>query len=129
MGIVYHESSKTFHLYNGEISYVMIVLENGHLGQLYFGKRMHDREGFSNLLELAPRAMAACPRLGDKVFSLEHVKQELPSYGTGDYRSPAVEIWQENGSRISDFRYQGHRIEAGKPKLLGLPARGFRGGR
>lgn len=122
MGIVYHKSSKTFHLFNGEISYLMIVLENGHLGQLYFGKGMHDREDFSNLLELAPRAIAACPRLGDKVFSLEHVKQELPSYGSGDFRSPAVEIQQENGSRISDFQYQGYRIEPGKPKLAGLPA-------
>ncbi len=122
MGIVYHELSKTFHLYNEEISYLMIVLANGQLGQLYFGKRIHDREDFSDLLEIAPRAMAACPTLGDKTFSLEHIKLELPSYGTGDYRSPAVEIRQGNGSRLSDFQYQGHRIQAGKPGLLGLPA-------
>ncbi|MCI9646268.1 MAG: alpha-galactosidase [Lachnospiraceae bacterium] len=122
MGILYHESSKTFHLFNGEISYLMIVLANGQLGQLYFGRRIHDREDFSDLLEIAPRAMAACPTLGDKTFSLEHVKQELPVYGTGDYRSPAVEVQQPNGSRLSDFQYQGYRIEAGKPALLGLPA-------
>ena len=46
MGILYHESSKTFHLFNGEISYLMIVLANGQLGQLYFGRRIHDREDF-----------------------------------------------------------------------------------
>ena len=50
--IIYHESSKTFHLYNNEISYIMCVLPNGHLGNLYFGKRIHDREDFSHLLEM-----------------------------------------------------------------------------
>ena len=40
--IIYHESSKTFHLYNNNISYIMTVLPNGHLGNLYFGKRIHD---------------------------------------------------------------------------------------
>ena len=38
------------------------------------------------------------------------------------YRQPAVEILQENGSRISDFTYVSHTITNGKPKLQGLPA-------
>ena len=38
MSIAYHESTKTFHLTNGQISYIMKVLPNGALGQLYFGK-------------------------------------------------------------------------------------------
>ena len=42
MSIIFHESSKTFHLYNNEISYIMTVLPNGHLGNLYFGKRIHE---------------------------------------------------------------------------------------
>ena len=52
MSIIFHESSKTFHLYNNNISYIMTVLPNGHLGNLYFGKRIHDREDFSYLLEM-----------------------------------------------------------------------------
>ena len=35
--IIFHEETKTFHLYNEKISYILCVLENGHLGQLYFG--------------------------------------------------------------------------------------------
>ena len=53
--------------------------------------------------------------MGDKAFSLEHIKQELPVFGTGDYRSSAVEISQENGSRISDFQYHSHHVDSGKP--------------
>ena len=37
-------------------------------------------------------------------------------------RYPALEILQENGSRISEFLYKGHSIYQGKPELSGLPA-------
>lgn len=122
MDIVYHESSKCFHLYNDSISYIMTILRNGQLGQLYCGARIHDREDFTHLLELAPRAMSACLYENDRSFSLEHIKQELPSYGTSDYRAAAVEILQPNGSRLTDFRYVSHCVSPGKPKLQGLPA-------
>lgn len=122
MSIIFHESSKTFHLYNGEISYLMCVLPNGHLGNLYFGKRIHDREDFSYLLEMKRRPMSSCVFEGNRKFSLEHLKLEYPVYGSSDYRYPAVEVLQENGSRISDFVYVGHEIMDGKPKLQGLPA-------
>ena len=51
---------------------------------------------------------------------------EYPVYGTSDYRNPAVEILQENGSRISEFKYISHEITDGKPELAGLPARSAR---
>ena len=122
MSIIFHESSKTFHLYNNNISYIMTVLPNGHLGNLYFGKRIHDREDFSYLLEMKQRAMTACVYEGNRKFSLEHLKLEYPVYGSSDYRYPAVEILQENGSRISEFTYVSHTVTDGKPKLSGLPA-------
>lgn len=122
MSICYHEGSREFHLYNKEISYLITILKNGQLGQLYFGKKLHDRESFSHLLELRHRPMAVCTYEGDSTFSMEHIKQEYPSYGAGDMRYPAVEILQENGSRITNFVYQTHRIYDGKPALAGLPA-------
>lgn len=120
--IIFHEKTKTFHLYNEHISYIMCVMENRHMGQLYYGKRIHDKTDFSYLLEKCCRPMASCVFEDDRLFSLEHIKQEYPVYGTTDYRCPAVEILQENGSRIVDFQYVGHTIINGKPKLAGLPA-------
>ena len=55
----------------------------------------------------------------DKSFSLEHIRQEYPVYGTTDYRHPAIELLQKNGSRISEFHYQGYHVFAGKPELVG----------
>ena len=98
MSIVYHESSKIFHLYNQTISYIMMVLPNGHMGQLYYGKKIRDKEDFSYLLELAPRDMASYLYENDRTFSLGHIKLEYGTYGSGDYRHPAVEILQNDGS-------------------------------
>ena len=120
MSIIFHESSKTFHLYNNDISYIMTVLPNGHLGNLYFGKRIHDREDFSYLLEMKQRPMTACVYEGNRKFSLEHLKLEYPVYGSSDYRYPAVEILQENGSRISDFTYVSYTIAAGNQNFRGF---------
>lgn len=43
-------------------------------------------------------------------------------YGSGDMRHPAIDILQENSSRILDFAYRDHQIIKGKPKLANLPA-------
>lgn len=122
MHITYQQETKIFHLYNDSISYIMAVLPNGHLGQLYFGKRVHEGKDYSYLLEMVPRPMAACVFEDSKLFSLEHIKQEYGVYGNTDFRQPAVEILQENGSRISDFRFKDYSIAQGKPRLEGLPA-------
>lgn len=122
MSIVFHEKNRTFHLFNDKISYIMAVLPNGQMGQLYFGKRIHQREDYSYLLEMMARPMGSYVFENDRTLSLEHVKQEYGVYGSTDYRCPAVEILQENGSRISDFCYKTHTVSGGKPKLKGLPA-------
>ena len=122
MSIVFNEKSQTFHLFNSKISYIMGVLPNGHMGQLYFGKRIHQKEDYTYLLEMVPRSMGSYVFEGKRTLSLEHVKQEYGVYGSSDYRFPAVEILQENGSRISDFCYKSHTVTDGKPKLPGLPA-------
>lgn len=100
----------------------MCVLKNGHMGHLYFGKRIHDKADFSYLVEECQRPMTSCIYEGDRNFSLEHIRQEYPVYGTTDYRHPAIEILQKNGSRISEFVYEGYEITEGKVKLQGLPA-------
>ena len=120
--IVFHKESKVFHLYNASFSYVFQIMRNGQLGQLYAGARIHDRKDFSHLFELCGRAMSICPYEGERMFSLEHLKQEYPGYGTGYFRQPAITVLQENGSRILELVYTGHEIFAGKPRLAGLPA-------
>lgn len=122
MSIIFKKDSGEFHLYNDQISYMIKILENKQLCQLYFGKRIHEREGFGHLLELARRDMAPCTFEGNSDFSLEHIRQEYPAYGNGDMRLPAYKVRQQNGSTVTDFKYLSHKIYQGKPELVGLPA-------
>ena len=122
MAIAFHERTGEFHLYNREISYIMKLLPDGSVGQLYYGKRLRDREDYGHMLEYAVRDMAPCPFENDNTFSREHVRQEYPVYGTGDMRCPAYRITCHNGSRVTGFAYTGHRIYEGKKPLEGLPA-------
>lgn len=122
MPIIYHEQAKEFHLYNGSVSYILRVMENGQLGNLYYGKRVTDRDSFAYLFETGERSHAAicCPDPVD--LCLQLVKQEYPAHGTGDYRYGACVIRQENGSRITNFTYRSHKIYAGKQPIDPLPA-------
>lgn len=122
MAIIFHKQSKCFHLYNNEVSYIMRIMENGQLENLYYGKKIHDKEDFAYFHDEAMRSqMSVCiPEPG--LLSMQYTRHEYPSYGTGDYRSPAVTIAQENGSRIIDFKYAGHEIYSGKKEILPLPA-------
>ncbi|MBQ7583239.1 MAG: alpha-galactosidase [Lachnospiraceae bacterium] len=120
MDIIYNDSAKQFHLFNDRISYITGIMPNGEPGQLYFGKRVADKD-YSYLINLEFRAMmVGMPE--DERFSLEFNKREYPSFGTSDLRLPAFELIQKNGSHVSAFTYLSHEISRGKPKLQGLPA-------
>lgn len=122
MPILYHSESQTFHLRNSHISYIIKILPGGHPAQLYFGKAVQDCACFDSLLELHHRPMTAYVHENDKLFSYDHIKREYPSYGSTDFRHPAVEIVQPDGSRVLDLQYVSHTITEGKPTLAGLPA-------
>lgn len=122
MTIVFHEESKTFHLFNRHFSYIFTVLANGQLGQLYYGAPLKDREDYSHMFVAARRDMDPCPFEGNSDFSMEDIKQEYPIYGNGDMRNMACEIDRQDGSRNADFTYLSHAVTPGKPKLEGLPA-------
>ncbi len=122
MGIRFNEHEREFHLYNNEISYIIKILPNNQLGQLYFGKKVREKNSFGYLFEGGSRSLATYVFENDHFFSLQHTRQEYPSYGTTDFHYPAFDIIQANGSRIMNFEYQMHNIFKGKKKLEGLPA-------
>lgn len=115
-------NNNTFHITNGKISYIFKILRNEQLGQLYFGKAVKQRDNFDHLLIEKATNLAPAVFQGDLDFSLEVLKQEYPSYGTGDFRDPAIQITQANGSSITDFVYKSHVIKKGKPSIKGLPS-------
>jgi alpha-galactosidase len=122
MPIVFNNETREFHLYNENISYIIKILKNNQLGHLYFGKKIHHRASFEHLLKVVGRGMTVCVFENDNDFSLENIKQEYPSYGTTDFRYPAHQIRQENGSRVTNFEFVSYNIFKGKENIKDLPA-------
>ncbi|MBE5908491.1 MAG: alpha-galactosidase [Lachnospiraceae bacterium] len=121
MGIIFHEEEKQFHLYNDYISYVIGICPDGEVGHLYYGKRIHEKQIVKAYQTRGVRALC-CNRKEDENYTKEMAQLEYPAFGNGDFRTPAYEILQENGSRVTNLVYAGHRIYSGKKGIPGLPA-------
>ncbi len=122
--ITFDERNQVFHLSNKTISYIIGLERAAYLSHLYFGKAIK-RYHNSRKYPLIDRSFSPNPAglpLKTRDFSLDVIPQEMPSHGHGDFRNPAVQIKQVNGSSITDFVYDHYDIIAGKPALKGLPA-------
>lgn len=111
-----------FHLTNTSISYVFKVIEDSkQLEHLYYGKKINHSKSFEYLVERESRPANNLYE-GNDISSFEHIKQEYPSFGTTDFRSPAFQIKNPKGDRISHFQYEKHEVFLGKPRVDGLPS-------
>ncbi|MBR5109012.1 MAG: alpha-galactosidase [Clostridia bacterium] len=116
--IHYEQTNRTFHLRNDFVSLVLRVQLDGdnepELLMPYLGAPLCDPA--SCLYLCAPRGGA----------SFDSPRQTLPyacpTDGRGDYRPALVCAVDGQGQRCTELFYAGHRIEAGKPGLNGLPA-------
>ena len=76
MQILFNEQSRTFHLTNDKISYIMTVLPNGHLSQVYFGKKVHDKADFSYLIQSCARPTTSyISEEFHNIIYLRHIRQ------------------------------------------------------
>ncbi|MBN2221379.1 MAG: alpha-galactosidase, partial [Vallitaleaceae bacterium] len=122
MGIQFIEQDRVFVLQSKTSTYAIQTQEDGYLLHLYWGDQIK-KISPKHLFEHRSRAsFSPNPVKGKPWLTLDDTELEYPAYGTSDYRSPAFEIQYEDGSSISDFRYQSYEIIQGKPLLKGLPA-------
>ncbi|MCT2196925.1 alpha-galactosidase [Paenibacillus sp. p3-SID1389] len=121
MSIIFQESLKQFHLQSKDMSYI-IQLVQGYPAHAYWGKKLDVNGNLEHLLMLQERGSFSPNPLEDKRISLDTLPQEYPQYGTSDFRHPAYQVQLEDGSRITELIYRGHRIYPGKPELVGLPS-------
>lgn len=123
MAIHFIEARSLFLLQAGASTYAIKISEHGIPLHLYWGPALSPAGGLDHLVRTGDRPFS--PTLAGAPFgvSLDALSQEFPTYGSSDFRTPALEVYQpQTGSRILGLRYASHRIEAGKPALAGLPA-------
>ncbi|MBB3129625.1 alpha-galactosidase [Paenibacillus rhizosphaerae] len=122
MAIHIDAKQQLFHLQTRSSSYVFQILPSGYAAHLYYGKRLRDAD-LSWLLVTTERAsFSPNPVPEDRTISLDTLPQELPVYGTSDFRHPLVQFRLPDGSTVTEFKYVSHRVEQGKPRMEGLPS-------
>lgn len=119
--ILFNQETKTFHLKTFKTSYLMKVLETGHLLHLYWGRPLKSENLDYTVCRKDWFSFVANTDNID-AFHLESKEQEYPGYGSTDLRSPAIELEFADGTSATDFRYVDYKIVDGKPTLEGLPA-------
>lgn len=119
--IKFNPESKTFYLSTKNSSYVLKVLENGMLTHWYYGARIaEDNLDFYNFFGFQCYA----PIISTNGLNLtkDGVPIEYPTFGDGDFRSPALCVENSDGRMVNDLVYCDYRLTDGKPALEGLPS-------
>lgn len=122
MSIQVNASNRLFHLQTKHTSYVFHVIEDGSLGQLYYGPKIPFKDDYANLNTREEHDCTNTRTDEDVEFQAELLKQEYAGLGKGDYRYPAFQITYPNGSRTSEFQYRDYELKDGKERLNGLPS-------
>lgn len=122
MSIQVNASNRLFHLQTKHTSYVFHVIEDGSLGQLYYGPKIPFKDDYANLNTREEHDGTNTRTDEDVEFQAELLKQEYAGLGKGDYRYPAFQITYPNGSRTSEFQYRDYELKDGKARLTGLPS-------
>lgn len=122
MNIQVNASNRLFHLQTKHTSYVFHVIEDGSLGQLYYGPKIPFKDDYANLNTREEHDCTNTRTDEDVEFQAELLKQEYAGLGKGDYRYPAFQITYPNGSRTSEFQYRDYELKDGKERLTGLPS-------
>lgn len=110
-----------FQLDTKDTSYVMSVLPDGHLQNIYYGKRLRNTGNHSALM---PKQAFYCWMVyarEEPAIGLDQQCLEYSSLGRGDYREPAIELTAPDGSFACDFLYRCYREYDGAKSLSGLP--------
>ena len=123
MSIIYNEERQQFHLFNDEISYIMELINEEYLAQVYYGRKVQTFNQRNPYPHVSRSSFSPSPADWlDRHFTLDAIMQEAPGYDTSDYRQSIIEVTYPDGTQATNFKYESHVIFQGKKPLEGLPA-------
>lgn len=112
-----------FHLSTIHTSYIIKVLESGHLSLLHYGKKIRKKRSYSSLNQNYNMTLGSSTDYSKKTehFTLDSTKLEVATYGKGDYKEPSLSLRMADGTCVSDFCYASHKTYQGKYIIEGMP--------
>ena len=111
-------NDKTFLLHGKNYSYAMYVLESGFLQHLHYGGKVTQAD-LDYLIAIGDTNAPHIDMNMDMAF--DRMLSEYGFYARGDYREPTAIFERKDGASMSRLRYESYRVEAGAPKIAGMP--------
>ena len=106
MSVLYNPKTKQFYLHTKNSSYVMELYE-GRLAHSYWGRRINTLPTLEYFYPFRFGADFSATDIPGRLFnSTDKLRQEYPTYGTGDMRSPALQI-ENAGVSLKQMRLSG----------------------
>jgi alpha-galactosidase len=121
VSIAFSPEEQAFHLKSRDASYVIGVVKSRYVVSRYWGARIREWHDSAEIAFI-DRPFTPNPDPTDALISLDTLPQEYPAFGNTDFRSPAYQVRQEDGSTVTSLEYRSYRIFDGKPALPGLPS-------
>lgn len=123
MPIIYDNQNRTFKLDTATSSYIIKVYDENYLLNLYYGAPIPDTyvSGRESRTQSASFSLAN-PVIGENGFTPDTAPMEYGCNGAADFRISALAVRNANGDSVTDIRYTGHKIYAGKPQIPGQPS-------
>ncbi len=112
-------SDQLFKLETKNTTYAFRINE-GYLEHLYYGRRVVDTDFTASALKNTIDLGSTVKTEGSKFF-LERNLLEYSGIGRGDYRHSPIELLMPDGTFVSDFVYESHKIIASAYSADGLP--------
>lgn len=123
MSISFDSEKGIFSISTENSSYIMGITADEILTHIYYGAKV---ETFPNISGIYTDSIIKCmgPSYNKEnpYISTAGIYQEYPTFGSADYRVPALKAEYEDGTNVTRLVYDSYRIYGGKPALEGLPA-------
>lgn len=114
-------SDLVFALSNTKFAYIFRVSPEGILEHLHYGGPLRAPLKVP-VHNLRTQREVTTHFEGAQDYNLSETPQEYPSFGTSDYRLPALHGINHDGNTVFSMRYKSHKITQNKPSLEGLPS-------
>ena len=123
MSITFDSEKRIFSVTTENSSYIMGIAADEILTHIYYGAKVENspnvREIYSDYIS---KSFSPSYNKENPYISTAGIYQEYPTFGSADYRVPALKAEYEDGTNVTRLVYDSYRIYGGKPALEGLPA-------
>ena len=123
MPIVYDSVNRTFKLDTATSSYIIKIYDENYILNLYYGATIPETyfAGRETRTQNASFSLAN-PVITENGFTPDTAPIEYGCNGAADFRISALAVRNANGDSVTDIRYTGHKIYAGKPAIPNQPS-------